>query len=350
MNPPVIDLHEDISLYYMLAGHGLRFGPADFDADLPGRHGDIPKYRRANVRLVFAAIAFVVPTVSGYRSAQLTDGYGMRFGTYRVRAPLSVALEHVRVYYSLLSRHGRDLGLVRRPEDAKEVERGDGRTWFLMALEGAEPLEDVEDLDLFYALGLRSLQLTWNFDNKYAASCMSKRDYGLTGDGAELVRRCNELGVILDLAHASRRTALEVLETSEFPAVISHANASAVHQHRRNVDDEVLEKLRSNGGVIGVTLIGPTIGAEADFKRLADHVMHVRRRIGIDHVALGTDYFGLLNMREPDGLEDVTKLENLWRELRSRGLSEEEVEKVAFRNALRVIKANAERWADLFGR
>ncbi|MCX8201621.1 MAG: dipeptidase [Candidatus Caldarchaeum sp.] len=344
--PPLVDLHEDISLYYFLGGHGLRFKPADFGIDLPERHGDIPKYRKANARLIFSAIAPTVPTISDYRLSQLSSGYGMGVGAFRTRSPLTTALEHVKIYYNLLFRHNRDLRLVRNREDVKDVERVNGRIGFLMALEGAEPLEDVEDIDLFYALGVRSLQLTWNFDNKYAASCMSKRDYGLTGDGEELIKRCNELGVIVDLAHASRKTALEAIEVSRLPVIISHANTSAVHQHVRNVDDETLEKLKRNNGVIGVTCIEPTIGREATCKKLADHIIHVYQTIGCEHIALGTDYFGLLNMREPEGLEDITKIDNLWKELFSRGLSEEEVAKIAYRNIMRVVEANARKWVD----
>ncbi|MCS6785085.1 MAG: hypothetical protein NZ581_07845, partial [Candidatus Caldarchaeum sp.] len=74
--PPLVDLHEDISLYYFLGGHGLRFKPADFGIDLPERHGDIPKYRKANARLIFSAIAPTVPTISDYRLSQLSSGYG----------------------------------------------------------------------------------------------------------------------------------------------------------------------------------------------------------------------------------------------------------------------------------
>ncbi|MCS6784856.1 MAG: dipeptidase, partial [Candidatus Caldarchaeum sp.] len=121
---------------------------------------------------------------------------------------------------------------------------------------------------------------------------------------------------------------------------------SAVHQHVRNVDDETLEKLKRNNGVIGVTCIEPTIGREATCKKLADHIIHVYQTIGCEHIALGTDYFGLLNMREPEGLEDITKIDNLWKELFSRGLSEEEVAKIAYRNIMRVVEANARKWVD----
>ncbi len=343
VNPPLIDLHEDISLYYVTQGSGLRFGVADFGVDMEGRHCDLPKYERSNTRLVFGAIAPLTPTISPERVERLERSYGTAFGGYRVRAPLLLTLEHVNVYRNLLRRHAERLFPVRTLWDLERVERGQG-IGLLMALEGAEALEDLEDLELLYDLGLRSLQLTWNFDNRYGASCMSRKDYGLTGEGEELIALCNRLGVIVDLAHASKRTTLEAIEASKLPVIVSHANVKSVTDHPRNVDDEQLEALSRNGGVLGFTLIAPTISRDPSVETLADHVMYVYERFGPRVLAVGTDYFGLLNMPEPRGLEEITKLSNLWRELRKRGLGDDEIRMMAYGNAMRVIKENASRW------
>ncbi|MEM1946635.1 MAG: membrane dipeptidase [Candidatus Caldarchaeum sp.] len=230
-----------------------------------------------------------------------------------------------------------------KAEDVENLDTDD-RVGFLIAVEGAEPLEDVEDLEIFYKLGVRFLQLTWNFDNKYAATCMSKKDYGLTGDGEDLIHFCNELGVIVDLAHASKRATVEALSASKLPAIVSHANAKAVCNHVRNLDDEELEVLKKNGGVVGVTLIPPTISNQPSVKGLADHIMYIYERFGADILAVGTDFFGLLYMDEPAGLEDITKVSNLWTELLNRGVSEDDIEKIAYRNAVKVVKENAKRW------
>ncbi len=345
LSPPIIDLHEDISLYYFLGGYGLKFKAEDFGVDLPGRHGDIPKFRRANAKIIFSSIAHIIPSLNAYRLGQQTSGYGVKVGAMRIRSPTLITLEHIKTYYNLLASYRDALALMSRRSDVENVFKDD-RTFFLIAIEGSEPLEDIEDMDLFYMLGVRSLQITWNFDNKFAASCMSKRDYGLTGDGEELVKRCNELGVIIDLAHASRRTTLDALSASKLPAIVSHANIASVHKHVRNLDDEELEALSRNGGVVGITLIEPTIGKVADVKSLADHVQYVYQRFGSENLAIGTDFFGIMHVEEPRGLEDITKFGNLWAELINRGLSEGDVEKIAFRNALRVIEANASRWVE----
>ncbi|MDJ0270853.1 MAG: dipeptidase [Aigarchaeota archaeon] len=344
MNPPIIDLHEDISLYYVSGGYAFKFPLASFEEDLEKRHGDIPKYRRANVKLVFASIAPLVNTLNEYRLQQQTRGYKAQLGALRTRAATLMTLEHIKTYLNLLKMHKEHLKHVKTMGDVQNVMRGEG-IGLLIAIEGAEPLEDIEDIELFYNLGVRSLQLTWNFDNKFAASCMSKKDYGLTGDGEELVKLCNELGVIIDLAHASKRTTIEALELSRLPAIVSHANIQSIYSHARNVDDEVLEAVKKNKGVVGITFITPTIGRNYDHKSLADHVMYVYERFGGDIIALGTDYFGLINIPEPYNLEDITKIGNLWSELLSRGMKEADVENIAYRNAMRVIEGNAGRWS-----
>jgi len=345
MNPPLVDLHEDISLYYVQGGAGLKFKPADFSQDMKGRHGDIPKYRRSNTKLVFSSIAPLTPTISPMRISQLSRGYGGFYGAYRMRAATLTALEHIMVYINLLNQHPQNLKPITTNNDVETL-FGDDRIGFLIALEGAEPLEDVEDLQLFYRLGVRSLQLTWNFDNKYGATCMSKKDYGLTGDGEELVYLCNELGVIIDLSHASKRTSLEAMAASKLPVIVSHANAKGVRDHARNLDDEQLEALKDNGGVVGATLIPPTLGEQPSYKRLADHIMYIYERFGSDIIAIGTDYFGLLNVDEPEGLEDISNIGRLWDALRSRGLCDRDLEKIAYLNAMRVVKTNAVKWAN----
>jgi membrane dipeptidase len=342
--PPLIDIHEDISFYNVTGGAGQRFPWEDFSKDSEKREADLPKFKRANARLIFSAIAPLTYTISDLRVTQLTKGYGIPTRAMRTRASTMLTLQHFATYYELQRRHSDRIKLVLSPEDLRMMETGD-RIGFLISIEGAEPIEDVEDLEIFYRLGMRSLGLAWNFDNKYAASCMSGKDYGLTGDGEALVSLCNEFGVILDLAHASKRTSMDLLSMSRLPAIVSHANASHVKEHVRNVDDEELDALKKNGGVVGVTLISPTISGTPSVKTLADHVLYIRDNFGSEMLAVGTDYFGL-GEETPQvvGLEDITKMGNLWSELETRGLRSDEIEGISYRNALRVVQGNSAKW------
>src|SRR5436309_1630400 len=225
---PVIDLHQDISYYYVSGASGLGFPLADFSKDIPGRHGDLPKFRKASVRIVFSSIFCLLTTLSPPVSKQLAKGYGTTYQrSYSTRAAGSTFLEHMKVYYALEEQNPGSITILRKSADVTKVMAGGG-TGFLVSLEGAYSLEDTYDLKLLYNLGLRSLQLAWNFDSKYCASCVSKKEYGLTGDGEELVRECNKLGIIVDLAHASEKTHQDVAKVSKMPFINSHSNAKAV--------------------------------------------------------------------------------------------------------------------------
>jgi membrane dipeptidase len=177
---------------------------------------------------------------------------------------------------------------------------------------------------------------------------MSAKDFGLTGAGETLLKDANELGIILDLAHAGKKACIETLESSKLPVVISHANVSSVNSHKTNIDDQVLELLKKNRGVIGVTLIPDTFGIQRPkLSDLVKHIIYIKENFGTHMIAIGTDYFGLFPPDvPPEGLENISKFNSLWNELETNGFTEEEIEALAFKNALRVIEANETKWKD----
>src|SRR5712692_4410453 len=208
----IVDLHEDISDYFLTAGATSVTQP--FDKDVEGRHVDIPKYRKARVRLVFGSL---FPMVSGLNPRLIADLGGMykEWSPASVpAAPREIAIEQVKTYYSLEEMYGKHLRMVRTGKDLDGLA---SKVGILLHLEGCEALSEPEDLRIFYRLGVRSIGLTWNYDNKYASSCRSRKDYGLTGEGEALVKMANRLGVMVDLSHAGPRTCRDVLEFSEAP-------------------------------------------------------------------------------------------------------------------------------------
>jgi membrane dipeptidase len=341
---PVVDLHEDISWYYSL-GDRLDFPLRGLSEDVPDRHGDIPKYGRADVAIVFAAIFCLTGTFSPGISKQLAKGYDLKEFQRAVtpRAAHSTSLEHIKTYYALQRMNSKHVRIIRTPGDIDESLKSP--VGFLISLEGAYALEDPYDLDLFYNMGLRSLGLTWNFDTIYAATCMSKRDYGLTGSGEELVDRCNDLGVIIDLVHASKKTQLEVTEVSKLPVMNSHSLSKRMYDVARNLDDKTLESFSKNKGVVGAIFDKNMIGREKDLHSLMEHMKYVYDSYGPDILAIGTDYFGFPKGNAATGLEDISKIGRLFTGLQEAGLGDEDIEKVAYKNAIRVMKANARRWA-----
>ena len=196
----------------------------------------------------------------------------------------------------------------------------------VLSLEGADVLGDVNDLYILKELGIRVIGLTWNEDNRFAASCMTKKDYGLTSNGEELVKLADELGIIIDVAHASKQTVLDAASISRKPIIASHANASALKHHKRNLDDEEIEAIIKTNGVIGVTAIRDTLPSPT-MQGIMDNLKYIGESFGWSHVALGTDMLGI--DEAPTGFENILKAKNLF-ELINR---EEEL----WRNPLRVL-------------
>jgi len=331
--PPIVDLHVDIAFYVQSLGAGQPWG--SLAEDLPGRQADLPKWRRGNVRLVFAAL---FPAVEVYGLKGPGDG-GPAYPSFASSRML--LLDQVKTVYSV----ARELGaqIVLDEADALEAVHSPGyRLSFLIHLEGADPIADPLDLELLYRLGLRSLGLTWNYDNQYAASCYTRRDYGLTPRGEELVREANRLGVIIDVAHASTRAALEAIEASRNPVMLSHGNLRSWVDTPRNSPGEVLEALARNRGVFGVSLISPNIvkGRHPTIRDVARQIIEIVEVYGATLPAIGTDFHGIPGIRPPEGLESADKLQDLVRELREAGLGEREIAAVTHENALRVVTEN----------
>ncbi len=322
---PVIDLHEDITTYYLLHGAGQPLGP--LDQDIPGREADIPKWSRGGVRLVFASIFPGTPTLVR-RGDRYSPGFVMR------RSPESL-FEHFRLTHALITQHG--IRLVESWADAEDVIRSGG-LGFLIHIEGADAVEYPDDLRLLHRLGLRSLGLTWNYGNRWAASCYSRKDYGLTADGEELIKEANKLGIIIDLAHASPRAAIEAAETSKKPVIVSHTGIKAIKDHPRNVGDDVIEAVRKSGGVIGVAVtVSPFIGSSVAVA--AQHIAYLIDHFGPDAPAIGTDFHGLLGLPPVKGLESVDKLPKLLSALKDMGYGDSVIEAVAYGNALKVLRS-----------
>jgi membrane dipeptidase len=293
-------------------------------------------------------------------------------------------LEQLDVARRMIDRYPDDLEFCLSVDDVEQATAA-GRIASLLGMEGGHVLEgSLGALRAFSDLGARYLTLTHNTSNELGDSATADPLHGgLSAFGREVVGEMNRLGMLVDLSHVAPTTMADALDATHAPVIFSHSSARAVCDVPRNVPDEILARIPANGGVVMVTFVAGFIGPEAaailmpafaEFNRrvagladlaeraaieeeiisgldvpapsvgqVADHVEHVVRVAGHDHVGIGGDYDGSLFW--PEGMEDVSSYPVLFAELLRRGWSEENLAKLARDNVLRVM-SDAEQVAD----
>ena len=244
-------------------------------------------------------------------------------------------------------------------DTAADVERAfkAGKIASMIGMEGGHSIDNsLAALRMFYALGARYMTLTHSSNLAWADSATDKVEHsGLTKFGEEVVREMNRLGMLVDLSHVSPDTMADALRVTEAPVIFSHSSARALCNVPRNVPDNILQLVAKNGGVVMVTFVPGFISqAVADFNarpeaerkgmtapratlsQVADHIDHIRKVAGIDHIGLGGDFDGITEVVQ--GLEDVSKYPDLTAELLKRGYSDADVKKILGQNVLRVMR------------
>lgn len=268
--------------------------------------------------------------------AQLRAG-GTNVAVFALWPPRNVA--HRERVMALLSKFEAEdaridgLALARSPAEARALAEA-GKVAALLSLEGAHGLgEDWQaTLTELHRRGLAMLGLTWSFSNRFAGSSGDDGG-GLTDEGRALVARARQLGVLIDVSHASRAATLEVCKGSAIPVVASHSDALTLTANARNLSDEEIRCIAATGGVIGLNFHAPFLGTGADVHKAAAHLEHIASVGGDGVLALGSDYDGYIKV--PTGLEDASKLGALWAALRERGWSEQRIQGLRGENFLR---------------
>jgi membrane dipeptidase len=188
--------------------------------------------------------------------------------------------------------HGDRLVLVRRYSDVEEaIERR--KVGILANFQNSTAIgTDLANLDLFFSLGVRQIQLTFNWRNWVGDGCTERTDCGLTYFGVDFVKRMNELGVIVDVSHSGPQTTYDAIEVSEKPILFSHTNCKAICDHPRNKTDDQIKALAAKGGVMGVSSFNWFVSDNpvSTLADLLDHYDHVLELVGPDHVGIGSDF------------------------------------------------------------
>jgi membrane dipeptidase len=326
----VTDLHSDLPLALLKRRHDGVEGSL--------RDEWLPRLRAGGVAVVVCAIyidSAYLPEGALRRAVQLVDA---------LNEEIAICAD--------------EIALARSAADIERI-TGEGKIAALLAFEGAEPFgNDLAGLRLFHQLGMRMLSFAWMRRTAFGDGAWENDSRGgLTRLGQQAMREMSRLGIIPDVSHASDQTTWDMLDASTGPVIASHSNARAIHGHPRNLTDEMIRAIAATGGVVGVVAVAGYIAAhEPSIARWVDHVDHIVTLVGIDHVAVGGDFFDeieamgahgdILAWGPPGGLGPLAvagmgswpDLPGLTAELLRRGYGEPELRKIYGENFRRVLR------------
>ena len=305
-------------------------------------HVDVPRLAEGGVALQFFTVVSHTPYFGNYDSnPEGLDGVtaiavAERWPLRSVRSLRERALYQARKLKEAAARSGGRFVVIKTADDlARFVERRRSDPQLvagLLGLEGAYPLEgDVNNVDVLFDAGFRMLAPTHFYDNEWGGSAHGVNKTGLTEKGREMVRRAEARGMLVDLAHASEQTFEDVVAVATRPLVVSHTGVKGTCDNRRNLSDEQLRKIAAKGGVIGIGYWdAATCGRDA--RAVARAVRHAASVVGVEHVALGSDFDGAVT--EPF---DTTGVVLITDALLAEGFTDAEVGAVMGGNVFRLL-------------
>ncbi|MDT4897720.1 MAG: rane dipeptidase [Acidobacteriota bacterium] len=359
----VVDTHNDITT--MMIDDGYDLGTSSIGK----YHTDLPRMKEGGLTAEFFSV-------------YVDKKFAKEGGSARR------ALDQIDLVYRAAERYPDKIMMATTVADIRRAKK-EGKIAALMGIEGGHAIENsLMALRDFYRLGVRYMTLTHNNTNDWADSSRDEAKHnGLTDFGKEVVREMNRMGMLVDVSHVSDKTMSDVLDISTAPIIASHSSARALSNHPRNIPDDLLRRIAKNGGVVMVNFypafidqkhldadrarderLKPQLDAlgerfKDDPKRLAeerqklfdanplpatplsvliDHIDHIAKVAGVDHVGIGSDFDGVPSL--PEGMKDISQLPNITYELLRRGYNEKDIRKILGENLLRVF-GEAERVA-----
>jgi len=353
----VFDGHNDLP-YTLKKVASSSFAKMDIAKSQPTIHTDIPRLMQGNVGAQYWSV--YVPAATAYRSAALLE-----------------TLEQIQIVHAMIKKYPKTFAAVSNYQDIIRARR-QGKIASLIGVEGGHSIEDsIANLNRLFDLGARYMTLTHSDTLTWADSATDDpKHQGLNAFGEEIVRQMNSLGMIVDLSHVSESTMHDALDTTKAPIMFSHSSARSVADHVRNVPDTVLQRMPSNGGIVMVNFFSGFIDPEAakimstmfdvsrDLRKqfsddaefdaavkrwrtanpyprgtiydVVDHIDHIVKIAGIDHVGIGSDFDGVSKL--PLGLEDVSTYPRITQLLLDREYSKRDIDKIMSGNMMRVIR------------
>jgi len=346
---PIFDGHNDtlLNLYLPARGGGRSF----FTRSEQG-HVDLPRAREGGFGGGFFAV--FVPPESAMEEPP-DSAPDTTSGDSEVHRPLSsdpayvqrTALAVTASLFRLEEESDGQLQVVRTVDELSDCLRQDVLA-AVLHFEGAEPIDPgLDALYVFHEAGLRSLGIVWSRPNAFGSGVPFKFPHspdvgpGLTEAGKKLVRACNRLGIMVDLSHLNEQGFWDVARLSDAPLVATHSCVHAICPSPRNLTDKQLDAIGESDGIVGINFYVGFLredgkhDTDTPLTEIARHIDYIAQRIGIDHVAFGSDFDGATI---PDELGDVTGMPKLVEALRERGYDDAALRKIAHENWLRVLR------------
>ena len=371
---PLIDGHNDLPWQYRkfysndITKVDLTRDTSKLDSALVT---DFPRLRKGGLGGQFWSV-YIPPTMTNDNAVQ-------------------AVLEQIDVVHRLIDRYPDQLELALTADDIVRIHRS-GKIASLIGMEGGHSIHNsLATLRMTYALGARYMTLTHTKTIDWADAATDKpKHHGLTSFGEEVVREMNRIGMLIDLSHVSDETMRAALKISKAPVIFSHSNARELCNHVRNVPDDILKLTAANGGVVMMNFYPEYVTESvrtgyADFKKeeerleklfpnddaqvktrmeqwrkthsrrhsiatlsdVADHIDHIRKVAGVEHIGIGSDFEGFDGT--PEGLDDVSCYPALLAELSRRGYSDSDLKKIAGENILRVLRGAEKVSAEMQG-
>jgi len=319
---PLIDLHQDIADNCLIISGKNFFEKNNLHqgknmVGLPvNNQVDWLRLKKANARLIFAASC---PFVVKRGKIKIAEN------------PLAATFEQLNFYFSLLKKN-KKLTLVKNYKDYLMIKK-ESRIGLLLHIEGADFVDNhLINLELVYNLGVRSVGLTHNEKNKLAGGAMSKG--GLTKLGIEVIKKAQQLGMIIDLAHLNKRSFNQAIKLIKPPFMVSHCGIEAIKKHPRNLNDEQLKLIKEKGGVIGLAF-APNFYPDNQLDTLVKAFKHIKKLIGTENICIGSDFDGIISEKLFSSLEEVSQVRNLEKALIRGGFKKREVEEIFYKNVER---------------
>ncbi|QDT92424.1 dipeptidase [Gimesia algae] len=353
----VIDGHNDLP-WALREKAASSFKQADIAEPQPQFHTDIPRLKQGNVGAQFWSAYVPSETRKERRSAHYT-------------------LEQIDLIHRMIKRYPETFEMAATADDIERIHQS-GKIASMIGVEGGHSIENsLSLLRVFYGLGVRYMTLTHSDSLDWADSATDTAiSDGLSPFGEEVVRTMNQLGMLVDISHVSPATMDDVLRVSKAPIIASHSSARAIADHPRNVPDEILVKLKENGGVVMVNYFSGFVVPESakqmtemfnvrrelkqkypnetDYNReynrwksshkmkpgtihdVVDHIDHIVKIAGVDHIGIGSDFDGVSTL--PAQLEDVSTYPLVTQALLDRGYTEQQIKQIMGQNLMRVLR------------